>query len=220
MKSPYVIKTVLLLIFIFALLLSQLIWDVASSFNPEKIQEMLLSAGSLAPLLYMAVMACAIVISPIPSLPLDIAAGAFFGPLAGTLYSVLGALAGAVISFLITRLLGRETIEKYSGGHFHFCEQCSDKVMTRIVFLSRLIPVVSFDVISYGAGLTKMSLKKFSLATFFGMIPLTFVYNYFGSVLVFGEGLTVILGMIIVVLFLVLPDWLEKKGFMKHIKNK
>jgi uncharacterized membrane protein YdjX (TVP38/TMEM64 family) len=51
------------------------------------------------------------------------------------------------------------------------------------VFFSRLFPVVSFDIISYGAGLTKMSLGNFSVATFLGMLPLTFIYNTFGSVL-------------------------------------
>ena len=65
-----------------------------------------------------------------------------------------------------------------------------------------------------------MSLKNFSIVTFFGMIPLTFVYNSFVSVLVFGEGITVILGILIVVLFLLLPDWLEKRGFMKHVNHE
>ncbi len=60
----------------------------------------------------MGVMATAVVVSPIPSLPLDIAAGSFFGPLLGTLYAATGALAGAVLSFLIARLLGR-WIERY-----------------------------------------------------------------------------------------------------------
>ncbi|UCB49003.1 MAG: VTT domain-containing protein [Deltaproteobacteria bacterium] len=40
------------------------------------------------------------------------------------------------------------------------------------MFFSRLLPVVSFDIISYGAGLTKMSLRNFTLATFLGMLAL------------------------------------------------
>ncbi len=87
------------------------------------------------------------------------------------------------------------------------------------MFISRLLPVVSFDIISYGAGLTKMSLKKFSLATFLGMIPLTFLYNYSGSVLVFGGRLTFALGIVMVVLFFVIPKWMERTGVIKNMKH-
>ena len=168
----------------------------------------------------MLVMAFAVVISPIPSLPLDIAAGAYFGTIMGTVYSVIGALTGAVISFMISRFLGREFIERFLGGHVNFCTSCSDKVLTKIVFISRLLPVVSFDIVSYGAGLTKMSLKKFSIATCLGMMPLTFLYNYSGSILVFGKGLTFVLGIVMVALFFLLPKWMEGKGFMKNMKHR
>jgi uncharacterized membrane protein YdjX (TVP38/TMEM64 family) len=195
-------------------------WDLASYFDPEHIQSLLKNAGILAPFLYMVLMAVAVVISPIPSLPLDIAAGAYFGPFAGTALSVLGALAGAVVSFTIARILGRELIERFLGGHVNFCEICSDKILTRVVFLSRLMPVVSFDVVSYGAGLTKMSLKKFTLATLLGMIPLTFIYNYAGSLLVFETWLTFILGLVMVILFFLMPKWFEGKEFMKKMKHE
>jgi len=63
----------------------QLTLDVFSYFSPEKIQGWLEKAGFAAPLVYMLIMALAIVVTPIPSLTLDIAAGAFFGPFLGTL---------------------------------------------------------------------------------------------------------------------------------------
>jgi uncharacterized membrane protein YdjX (TVP38/TMEM64 family) len=212
LKSRNFIKIFLLIILVIILFLVQFFWDVASYFNPDQIQKLLSRAGSFAPFIYIATMVLAVVISPIPSLPLDIAAGAFFGPFLGTLYSVTGALGGAVASFIIARFIGREFIERFLGGHINFCTECSDELLTKIVFLSRLLPIVSFDVISYGAGLTKMSLKKFSLATGLGMIPLTFVYNYFGSVLVIGKGLTIILGLAMVILFFLVPRWIERNN--------
>jgi uncharacterized membrane protein YdjX (TVP38/TMEM64 family) len=220
MNKTHALKGMVLLVLVIAVYCLQQFWDIASYFKPGQIQVWLADAGIFAPLLYMAVMAVAIVISPIPSLPLDIAAGAFFGPVLGTVYSVSGALAGAVISFTVARRLGRDLIERFLGGHVNFCTKCSDSLLTKIIFLARLLPVVSFDVISYGAGLTKISLKKFSLATFFGMIPLTFLYNYSGSVLVFGEGLTFILGVVMVIMFFILPKWLEGKDFMKSMKHE
>jgi len=208
------------IILLLGVLLSIFYWDIASYLSPDGINDWLESAGALAPLVYIIIMAIAIVVSPIPSLPLDIAAGAFFGPFLGTVYSLIGALSGAVISFIIARYIGREFLERFLKGHINFCERCSDRVLTKIVFLSRLLPVVSFDIVSYGAGLTKMSMRKFSIATFLGMIPLTFVYNYFGSVLVFSKGLTFVLGIILVVLLFVMPRWIEKMGFMKNMKHE
>jgi uncharacterized membrane protein YdjX (TVP38/TMEM64 family) len=73
------------------------------------------------------------------------------------------------------------------------------------------VPFVSFDIVSYGAGLTKMSLKVFIIATFLGMLPLTFVYNTFGSVLVVGSWLALILGLFMVVLFFLFPLLIEKR---------
>ncbi len=219
MKKNSSIKAVLFIILILIIFFSPFFRDIISYFTPEQIGKWLERAGPAAPLLYMLVMAAAVIVSPIPSLPLDVASGAFFGPVLGTVYSVIGALTGAVISFLIARFLGRDFIEPFLGGHINFCERCSDKLLTRIVFLSRLLPVVSFDVISYGAGLTKISLKKFAAATALGMIPLTFLYNYSGSVLVFGKWLTFLIGLIMVVLFFVIPKWLEGKEFMKRMKG-
>ncbi|MEN8264852.1 MAG: TVP38/TMEM64 family protein [Nitrospirota bacterium] len=220
MKKPYIIKGIILVVLAAAVYCLQYFFDIASFFKPEQIKIWLADSGGFAPILYMLIMCMAVVISPIPSLPLDIAAGAFFGPVLGTLYSVAGALGGAVISFMIARFLGRDLVEKYIGGHVNFCVSCSDRILTRIVFLSRLLPVVSFDVISYGAGLTNMSLKKFSAATFLGMIPLTFLYNYSGSVFVFESGLSFVLGILMVVLFFVVPKWLEGKGFLKKMGHE
>ena len=76
--------------------------------------------------------------------------------------------------------------------------------------------MVSFDVVSYGAGLTKMSLSRFSIATFLGMLPLTFVYNYLGSVITFHRGWTLAFGLVMVLLFFGLPRFLENKNWLPH----
>ncbi len=178
--------------------------------KPERIHDLLGQVGWLAPLVYMCLMALAVVIAIIPSLPLNVAAGAFFGPLPGTLYSVLGATIGAAAAFLIARYLGREVIERFIQGHINFCSQCSDRLLTKIIFISRLIPFISFDVVSYGAGLTKMTLRAFILASFFGMLPLTFIYNQFGAGLVLNQALAVSLGILMVVLMFIVPRLIER----------
>jgi uncharacterized membrane protein YdjX (TVP38/TMEM64 family) len=219
MNRSLLIKGTLAISLILLLFSAEHWWDIASKFHPDHIQEILARVGSLAPVLYMSIMALAVIISPIPSVPLDAAAGAFFGPLLGTIYSALGALLGAVTSFLIARFLGRDFMKRFLRGHINFCTQCSDRLLARVVFLSRLLPIVSFDIVSYGAGLTKMSLKVFIIATFLGMLPLTFIYNTFGSVLVVGSWLALILGLFMVVLFFLFPLLIEKRDLFSLRKR-
>ncbi len=64
----------------------------------------------------------------------------------------LGALAGAVLSFLIARTLGREVIERLFSRSLAFYPRGGESVLAKIVFFSLLLPVVSFDIVSYGAG--------------------------------------------------------------------
>lgn len=210
MNRSILIKGALALSLALFLFLLQYKWDIASPFHPDRIQGILGRAGGFAPFLYMTIMALAVVISPIPSVPLDVAAGVFFGPLLGTIYSAIGALGGAVAAFFIARILGREIIERFLGGHINFCTKCSDRLLAKVVFLSRLLPIVSFDIVSYGAGLTKMSTRAFSVATFLGMLPLTFVYNYFGSVVVVSRRLTLTVGLGMVLFFFALPVLIER----------
>ncbi len=50
-----------------------------------------------------------------------------------------------------------------------------------IILVLRLIPLISFDAISYAAGLSSISFPKFLLATALGMTPGTFLFVYLGG---------------------------------------
>jgi uncharacterized membrane protein YdjX (TVP38/TMEM64 family) len=220
-QFPYA-RALILLAVIAALILADFYWGLSDWFQPQRITELLDQTGIWAPLAYMALMACAVIITPIPSLPLDIAAGAFFGVWLGTLYSLLGALIGASVAFGLARYLGRGMVEKLVRGHISFCRQCSNKLLTKVVFLSRLVPFISFDVVSYGAGLTNISFSGFALATLFGMFPLTLAYNYFGATLVLNKWLSMALGGTIVLIFFALPSLIERHDFLglaKHFRH-
>ena len=183
--------------------------DFSLYLKPDRIVNYLENLGPFAPVIFIATMAIAVVISPIPSLPLDFAAGIAFGPFLGTLYAVAGAELGAIGSFLIGRALGREGVSKLLGVNAVFCEKCTDRHLAVLVLISRLFPIFSFDLISYGAGLTGMSLKWFALATLFGMIPPTFALTYYGKSVVMAEWPVILLGGLFVTLFLLLPKLIK-----------
>lgn len=70
--------------------------------------------------------------------------------------------------------------------------------------------MVSFDFISYGAGLTQMRVTAFALTTFFGMLPLTYIYTVFGAQLLTNPLTAALIGGFLAVAFLSLP-WLVRK---------
>ena len=152
------------------------VWDAVFGrlvpLDPGSIGNWLDGLGVWAPLIFMGLLATAVVISPIPSVPLDIAAGIAFGLVWGTVYTLIGAEIGGVIAFLIARWLGRPRLaRRLSPGVMVRVDELSRRSGPRALLLMRLLPVFNFDWVSYAAGLTAISLPVFAIATFVGMIP-------------------------------------------------
>lgn len=185
-------------------------FDYERSLSLSSLTQRLNDAGPLGPLLLIGGMVGAVIIPPIPSLPLDLAAGAAYGPFYGALYAVIGAEIGAILCFLIARALGRDALSRIMKTEHTFCQMCTDHQLMGAMFIARFIPVFSFDVVSYGAGLTNMSLKTFALATLFGMAPPTFALTYLGSGVVSAQWSLVAGGVLMVALFLALPTLLTR----------
>ena len=194
-------------------------FDFTNINNIQYLKETIISYGNIASLIFILLMAIAIIISPIPSLPLDAAAGIIWGPYLATLYAVIGAEIGAIIAFLIARKLGKAGIKKIFKKDITFCKDCSDKWLFAIVLISRLFPFFQFDIISYGAGLTNMKLRNFAIATFFGMIPMTFIFAYFGQVLFIGSTLAIFFTIILIISMFAIP-YIIKKYNLFNLKGK
>ena len=133
-------------------------------------------------------MALAVLVSPVPSAPIAMAAGAIYGHAWGALYVVIGAQAGALAAFAIARLLGKAVVHRWFGERLPAAMIGSQNALTWIVFASRLLPFVSFDLVSYAAGLTLLSAWRFALATLAGVIPASFLLAHFGHQLNDGEA--------------------------------
>ncbi|PQO22391.1 hypothetical protein C2I36_13410 [Rhodobacteraceae bacterium WD3A24] len=138
----------------------------------------------------MALMTAAVAASPIPSAPIALAAGAVYGHTAGTIYVAVGAAIGALIAFGLARWLGRDAVERWLGGRLKSGFLGSQTALMGTVFLSRLMPFVSFDLISYAAGLSRLRLWRFALATFAGIVPASFALAHFGRTAMDDGGQT------------------------------
>lgn len=191
--------------------------QVLASGDAAVLRDYILSYGVWAPVVSAGLMVLQALLAFLPSFVLAFANGLAFGFFWGGVLSLTSAALAAAISFGIAHALGRTPIEALLGQR---SLGAADKWFVRYgahaVFIARLVPVVSFDAISYAAGLTRMSFFKFLLATVAGMTPATFVYSYLGErAPQYMDVLLVVFGLIVaggVILALVRRSTERKKA--------
>lgn len=156
------------------------------------------NAGAWGPAAIVGLMTLAVVASPIPSAPVALAAGAAYGHFAGTVYVAVGSELGALIAFAMSRAVGRGPILRLLGKRADHGLLGSQNALTLTVFASRLLPFVSFDAMSYAAGLSGLHAWRFALATLAGILPASFILAHFGSAAMdgdFGAGEWIAIGL-------------------------
>lgn len=164
-------------------------WELFS--DRERLRQTVSSAGAWAPAVFVLLLVVQAVLAPLPAPAVATTGGYLFGTLQGFALTWLGALVGGVLCFVLSRALGRRFVERSTrlGKLDRYVEEHG----AIVIFILRLIPLVSFDAISYAAGLTGISFWRFLLATALGMAPGTFVFVYLGSTRL-GPGVYAALG--------------------------
>lgn len=152
--------------------------------------------GVWGPVVIVCLMAIAIMVSPIPSAPIAVAAGAAYGHTWGTVYVLLGAEVGAIGAFFIARFVGHQVLHRWFGEKMSMGWLGSQWTLMGIVFISRLVPFVSFDLVSYAAGLTVLSFWRFAIATLAGIVPASFLLAHFGGEMASGQTQQIILAVV------------------------
>ena len=173
--------------------------------NQEKLIVFIKELGLIGPITIIFLIASAIIISPIPSAPVALVSGALYGHTFGTIYVVLGALLGALLAFMISRKLGYDYINKKLHHRMPVKIVGSQNTLMMIVFVTRLAPFISFDVISYAAGLTKLTYSRFIIATLMGIIPISFVLAHLGSEVNNGEMEKIVIALVFLGFITVVP---------------
>lgn len=188
----------------------------------DALREWIDQLGVWGPLTIIGMMIAAIVLSPIPSGPIAMVAGASYGPLWGTVYIVIGAEAGALIAFTLARSLGFDAIQRWSRVRpvlDWLGKDRSQAGLMVIVFTSRLIPFISFDAVSYAAGLTPLAFWRFLVATLAGVIPTAYLIATFGEMLISGESGVVGI-LLIVISGITLVPFIGKLLWDRRVKQK
>ncbi len=146
------------------------------------LRDYILSFGAWAPIASALLMILQALVAPLPAFVLAFANGLAFGTFLGGMLSLVSASLAAALSFWIARLLGRGPVEALMGrAHLGAADRWFLRWGAYAVLVARLVPVISFDIISYAAGLTRIGFWRFMLATMVGMAPATFLYAYLGG---------------------------------------
>lgn len=148
----------------------------------EGMRQFILSYGHWAPVVSIGLMVIQSLVPFVPGLVITITNAWIFGWQYGALYSWIGALLGAILDFGVARWYGRLVVERFVNMKYI---SRTDTFLQRYgllaVFITRITPIIPFKVVSYGAGLTTMSLCKFVFATAIGQAPATILYSILGQ---------------------------------------
>ena len=161
------IATVLLMVGVSAWLL----WTHTEWFeNPSLVKVEVLSWGIWGPVIYMLLYA----VGPsflVPGAVMTIAGGLAFGTLWGSIYSVLGADAGALIAFAAGRFLGRSFVQRVVGGRFEKLLAQIGRHGFQIIFYLRLVPLIPYNALNLLAGASPITFRDYFWASVIGMHP-------------------------------------------------
>ena len=148
--------------------------------QPDTFKSYINEMGNWGVILIILLMAFAILFKLLPSAAIALVAGAVYGHTWGGIYIVIGAWLGAVIAFSITRIFGENILYNLYSKKINITYKESQSWLMWGVFISRLIPIIPYDLVSYFMGLTPLKLWRFSLATLIGVIPTSFIIAHIG----------------------------------------
>ena len=186
---------------------------ILGSANLDAVAEYIRSFGGYAMAFSFALMVFSSLIAPLPAFMITLSNAAIFGWWQGAILSWSSAMVGSALCFFLSRGLGRDVVEKIAGkGALAGVEGYFEKYGTKTILICRLLPFVSFDAVSYFAGLTPIKFISFFIATGIGQTPATIVYSYVGGMLTGGAKFLMI-GLLCLFSLVILA------GIIKQIYN-
>jgi uncharacterized membrane protein YdjX (TVP38/TMEM64 family) len=151
----------------------------AADLSIETIRELVGRWGPLAPVAYVLIVIVEVLVAPIPGTILYVPGGAIFGGFVGGTLSLAGNVAGAAIACWLMRALGmRRLTEWLAGRNPARYRQLIEQRGAWVIFLLRLNPLTTSDLVSYAAGLAGVPVRHVALGTLFGMAPLCYAQAY------------------------------------------
>lgn len=149
----------------------------------------------LAPVIYILLYIAVVAFSLPGGLVMTLSGGFLFGFVAGGIYAVAGASMGATVLFLIAKTSVGDFLLAKAGNSLQKMQRGFADNALSYLFVLRLVPIFPFFLVNLVPAFLGVPLRIYLIATFFGIMPATFVYalagSGLGSVLDQGKEITV-----------------------------
>ncbi len=160
----------------------------------------------------------------LPSIPITLAAGFFWGPVWGVIFSITGATMGACLPFFLSRYLFQDAVKaRVPEERWNWLQDKVSQHGWKAVAFTRLIPVFPFNLLNYLFGLTPIAFFQYLWSTFVFMLPACIAFVAFGSslseLIMRGNIRGVIIGIVIAAVAFLIPVLLRPL-FRKIGENK
>ncbi len=187
--------------------------------NPQTISSFVKNNGTMAPLVFIVITTVRPILFFLPSLGLTIVAGVLFGTVWGTVYVVIGGAFSTLVGFYFAKWLGRDAIKRLVEKHKLFAEiEKKSKLYGKNAILYMRLFNLPWDIVSYWAGLSGIRFKDFYVASAIPLIPVSFLYTYFGSHVFAPTSLGFIVSLLIMFLMGAVPYIRAKRNSSAGVK--
>lgn len=222
LKEHWLFSTIVILILaavVYSYFSQGLIFSLIYS-DTDSVANFITSFGIFAEMIFVLIVVLEVVIAPMPPLILYIVAGLLFGGFIGGVLTLLGNLIGAFIDFKISRNLGKRSVEKNINKNLkRKFDNFFEKYGAFSIFILRINPLTTSDIVSYLAGFTKIKTRSFLIATGLGLIPLIFIQTYLGDIFLKDHPVLSAITILISLFYLLIFGYLIFKIIVKKHKS-
>ncbi|XP_077240645.1 uncharacterized protein LOC143881457 isoform X1 [Tasmannia lanceolata] len=175
-------------IFLFLILLASIITAFITLPIEKILKDFLLwiekSLGPWGPLV-LAISYIPLTVLAVPASILTLGGGYLFGLPVGFIADSVGATIGAAAAFVLGRTIGRTyVISKLKDyPQFQAVAIAIQRSGFKIVLLLRLVPLLPFNMLNYLLSVTPVGIGEYMVASWLGMMPITFALVYIGTTL-------------------------------------
>lgn len=155
-------------------------YNIIHRYDHQEVRRYIHSFGRYAILAFIIIFTLRTLLVIFPYSIMVIAGGSLFGTKFGFIYSVISVFLSASLAFYISRLLGKEFVQKLLRGKLKSMDSGVEENGFKVIFFMRFSMLFPLDILSYAAGVTKAKFKDFILGTVLGTMLETFLLSYFG----------------------------------------
>lgn len=158
---------------------------VVRNISLEEIKTWVLGHGAWAAVIYIATfVVLPIFFFPVPVIVL--AGGTIFGLFQGALYTMIGVLINTPIMYFIGRFLLKDFVHNFVDNHMseklrNALKSTNQKVLALVLFIIRLSPIFSYNLVNYISGVTEIKFLPYILTTIAGVLPGVIVFINIGE---------------------------------------